>query len=253
MEFFDCNCEIGVLTQPPLAPAVGPEALVQEMERVGIERALVRHACQIDESPIVGNPYALQVLAPYDNLLPTWSILPPQCGELGTVDEFITAMSRAGVRALWAFPSKHNYLLNAETFGELFEEMIARRIPLFLRSTEQSGSLRGWELCTDLLRQFPQLTLILVGHGSWGTDRFFRPLIERYPNFYVDTSRYELEGGIADFCRTYGPHRLLFGTAFPYTSMGGPMLTLLHCDMPDDYKAAVAAGNLARILQEVQL
>jgi uncharacterized protein len=253
LDFFDCNCEIGILTQPPLTPAPTPEVLLREMEATGVQKALVRHTSQMDETPIVGNPYAVEVLAPYSNLLPTWTILPPQCRELGTVPEFIAGMGKAGVRALWAYPGKHNFLLNGETFGELFEEMTARRIPLFLRITEHSGSLTGWELCTDVLRQAPGLTLVLVGHGSWGHDRYFRPLIEKYPRFYVDTSRYELAGGIPDFCRTYGPERMLYGSAFPYTSMGAAMLTLLHCNMPDEYKAAVAGGNLERMLAEVKL
>ncbi len=102
-------------------------------------------------------------------------------------------------------------------------------------------------------RGFPKLTLIFVGHGCWGEDRYFRPMIEKYENMYIDTSRYEVDGGIAEFCRIYGPYRMLFGTNFPYTPMAGAMMTLMHADIPDDAKEAVASGNLQRILSEVRL
>jgi predicted TIM-barrel fold metal-dependent hydrolase len=252
MQFFDCNCEIGLHIQPPFAPATNPQALRTEMDRTGVARALVRYAAQAEDSPATGNPEAVEALAPFANLLPTWSILPPQTRELGTVPEFVAAMAAADVRALWAAPSKHRFLLNAETFGDLFDEMIARGIPLFVQLSEACGGLDGWGMCTDLLRQVPNLTLVLVGHGPWGHDRYFRPLIERYPNFHVDTARYELDGGIADFCRTYGPERMLFGTAFPFTPMGGPLLTLLHADIPDEDRALIAGGNLERILKGVR-
>jgi predicted TIM-barrel fold metal-dependent hydrolase len=131
--------------------------------------------------------------------------------------------------------------------------MIERNIPLFVERNESSGGLVGWAMVESVLRDFPGLILAVVGHGSWGEDRYFRPMIERYKRMYVDTSRYELDGGIADFCGAYGSHRMLFGTNFPHTEMGGAMMTLMHADIPDDAREAVASGNLQRILSEVRL
>ena len=101
--------------------------------------------------------------------------------------------------------------------------------------------------------RLPAPALVITAHGSWGEDRLFRPLMARYPHFAVDTSRYELDGGIEDVCRAYGPERLLFGSNFPETPMGGPMLTLLHAEISDDDRALIAGGNLRRILEEVRL
>jgi len=253
MEFFDCNACYGVFSVPPYKRADSVDDLIEEMEWCGIQRAMVRHAAMVDESPIVGNPLLIQQTKTYPNLEPSWAMLPPQTRELGTVEQLISAMKENGVKALWAFPSKHRYLLNGTTFGELFEEMIARNIPLFVERNESSGGLQGWAMAESVLRDFPELTLIVVGHGSWGEDRYFRPMIERYEGVYVDTSRYELDGGIADFCEAYGPYRILFGTNFPHTPMGGAMLTLMHADISDDAREAIAGGNLRRILSEVKL
>ena len=77
--------------------------------------------------------------------------------------------------------------------------------------------------------------------------------MERYDNFAVDTSRYELDGGIESIVETYGPERLLFGTQFPETPPGAALLTLLHADISDEDRALIAGGNLARMLEEVRL
>jgi len=222
------------------------------MERAGIHRALVRNAALWERSPEVANPLVTEDCAGDDRLLPSWAILPPQTGELGTVAEFVDAMREARVRALWAYPEKHRYVLNATTMGELFEEMSDRWIPLFIERREVAGS-GLYALVDSVLQDFPELHLCVVGHGSWGEDRYFRPLMDAYPNFCVDTSRYELDGGIEDICRTFGHERLLFGTNFPKAPMGGPMLTLMHADISDTDRELIAGGNLRRILEEVRL
>lgn len=253
MEMFDCNCWYGVPKQPPTAPAETVEVLVEEMARAGISRALVRNSAIFEQSPFVGNRLTVEDCAGHEGLEPAWGMLPPHTGELGDVDEFLAAMRRDGVRALWAYPDKHRYLLSATTMGGLLEEMVARGIPLFLRRNEMPGRFETYELAERVLLDFPKLRLIVVAHGSWGEDRLFRPLMQRFPNFAVDTSRYELDGGIEAVCNTYGPTRLLFGTNFPEAPMGGPMLTLLQANVPDEDRELIAGGNLRNILEEVRL
>lgn len=254
MEFFDCNCWYGITETPPLAAATEASQALEEMDRCGISRALVRNAAIFVETPEVGNKLTLQACETSDRLVPSWGILPPDTGELGEVDEFLAAMKEADVRALWAYPLAHRYVLNTTTMGGLLEEMQSRGIPLFLhRSESVGGGETVYRTADEVLADFPTLHLIIVGHGSWGEDRFFRPLMTRYDNFAVDTSRYELDGGIEEVCGNYGPRRLLFGGAFPTTPMGGPMLTLLHAGISDEDKALIAGGNLAAMLEEVRL
>lgn len=252
MQFFDCNCAYGVPMQPPLKPALVPGDVLAEMDFCGIQRALVRNLAVSEETPEVGNLLTSQDVAGIERLTPAWGILPPQTGELGTVAEFLAAAEKAGVRALWAFPSGHRYLLNRTTFGGLFEEMVTRGMPLFLPRGEGSGGLDAYATADSVLRDFPKLHLIITTQGPWGEDRLFRPLMEAYPNFGVDTSRYELDGGIAGICNKYGPHRLYFGTNFPHTPMGGSMLTLLHAKISDEDREWIAGGNLRRVLGEVK-
>jgi hypothetical protein len=245
MEWFDCHAWFGVPVKSPVCFFATAEELIEEMDFCGAGDALVYHTSMLEDAPEVGNPRVVEETARQARLHPTWAILPAQTGELGTVDEFLAGMKTHGVKALRAYPEENRYLLNGVTFGPLLEELTARRIPLLVGP--------NWRMVTDVLAEFPGLTLIVVRHGSWGDDRYFRPLMERYERLYVDTSRYQLDHGIVDFVGKYGPDRLLYGSAAPELQMGAGMLMLAHADIEESAKAAIAGGNLRRLLGEVKL
>jgi hypothetical protein len=244
MEWFDCNAGFGVPTVPPVSFARTPQQLLEELDFCGVAEALVYHAAMRDESAQAGNRLVVEETRDQPRLHPAWAILPPQTGEL-ELPGWFEAMRAHGVRALVAYREQHRYLLNGVTLGALFEEMTARSIPLILGP--------DWRGITDLLSEFPRLVVVVVNHSGWGEDRYFRPLIERYERFHIDTSNYDLDGGIAELVRHYGPHRLLYGSGFPALQMGGALLTVAQADITDEAKAAIAGGNLRRLLSEVRL
>jgi uncharacterized protein len=243
MDLFDCNCGFGVPSKPFGSVFASPSDLLDELDFCGVAEALVFHVAQHQESPQTGNALIAKQTAEHNRLHPTWAILPPQTDwETGS---FLAEMARHGVRALRAYPEECRYLLNGVTFGPLLEELVRRRVPLLVGPR--------WQEVTALLGEFAELTLIVVNHSDWGDDRFFRPLIERYPRLHLDTSNYQLERGIADFVRRYGPDRLLYGSGSPNLQMGAALLTLAQADIPDEAEAAIAGGNLRRLLGDVRL
>ena len=94
------------------------------------------------------------------------------------------------------------------------------------------------------------LTAVLCDLDIWPADRFFRPLIERYGRAHIELSRYLADGGIEAFVRDYGADRMLFGSGFPVCCHGSAMLALAHAEISDRDKAAIASGNLDRLLRE---
>jgi hypothetical protein len=244
MDFFDCNCLYGRMLSPPLRHAITTEELLAEMDFCGVQEALVLASASVYDSPVTGNELVLRDTAGRPRLHPTWALLPTQCCELGCAEDFLARLQAAGVRALHAFPELHNYLLGRPACADLLSLLAENRVPLIVHKYD-------WQRLTDLLTAFPHLVLVQTGVGSWGCDRFVRPLVEAFPNFYFEISNYEEAGGLEDHCRKYGPERLLFGTNYPHFNMAGPRLTLLHADLPDADKQALAAGNLRRLLEEV--
>jgi len=249
MRFFDCNAFFGLPTIRPLAPVPTAEVLLAKMDRAGIERALVWHILQHDASPQVGNQVLAEAIRPHPRLTGCWTVLPNQAREFPPPVALLARMREARVAALRIYPNEHRFTANAVSMGELFEVVVARRVPLLL-------SLRRgmtWPQIYALLAEFPDLVCLICDHGCWGMDRQFRPLLDRYPNVYVDTAQYLLDGGIESLVADYGARRLVFGTGFPESYMGGMMLALRHAQIPDEAKVAIARGNLERILEEAEL
>ncbi|OIN96115.1 hypothetical protein AUJ66_07295 [Candidatus Desantisbacteria bacterium CG1_02_38_46] len=252
VNFFDVNICFGKSRKGIYKPADSVSELLSKLNSAGIEKALVWHISQYENSPVKENAVLSQMISPYPGLLGTWVILPPQTKELPVQKEFFSRMKKDRIFALRAFPDFHRFLLNRVTFGKFLEEIEERRIPLLL-SMDIMGAGISWQTVYDILEEFPRLVLILCDLPVWGSDRYFRPLIEKYPNFYLETSFLLQSGVLESFVRDYGAGKLLFGSGFPYRDFGGPMLYLLHADISNEDKIAIAGSNLSRIISEVKL
>jgi len=249
MRFFDCNVFWGLPVRRPLSTIPTVDKLLGEMDRAGIQKALVWHIVQHDASPQVGNRLLAQGIQDHSRLVGCWTLLPNQGHEFPPLPVFFEEMRQARVAALRVFPSSHRFLANAVSMGDWFGQMVVRRIPLFV------SVRRGmeWRDLYALLAEFPDLVCVICDHGCWGMDRLFRPLLERYAHVYVDTAQYLLDGGLEALVADYGSRRLLFGSGFPESYFGGMMLALRHARIPDEAKAAIAGDNLERILEEESL
>jgi predicted TIM-barrel fold metal-dependent hydrolase len=249
MDFFDCNVFIGLPDRRPVVPVRTVAELLAAMDRAGVDEALVWHIAQHDATPHVGNRLLTEAIQSQPRLWGCWSMLPNQAREFPAPAQLFRKMEAARVKAIRVFPSDHKFLINEVTMGDLLAAMVTQRVPLFV------SVKRGmeWRDLYALLAEFPDLVCVICDHGCWGEDRRFRPLLERYPNVYVDTSQYLLDGGIEGLVADYGARRILFGSGFPESYFGGMMMALKHAEIPLAAKEAIAHGNLSRILEEVRV
>ena len=98
----------------PIRFAETADDLLKEMDFYGIEEALVYHFRQRDDSPIVGNKILLREIEGVHRLHGTLAILPPQTGELGSLEDLLELMRVKNIRAFRAFPSEHKYQRSKE-------------------------------------------------------------------------------------------------------------------------------------------
>ena len=211
------------------------------MDFCGIQRALAYHAGMRFDSPVVWNDRLVEEIRGFSPLGATWAILPSQTGEQRKPEEFLAAMRSAGVRALRAFPDEHRCRLDKRTFGDLLPLLVERRIPLLVKQNILSIG--------DLLKEIPGLVVVAMNVGPHSLERYLRPLMDEFPNLYVETSHYMVEGLIEESCVRYGPGRLLFGSGYPDVCSGAALLRLAQADIPPDARAAIAGGNLERMLE----
>ena len=108
----------------------------------------------------------------------------------------------------------------------------------------------GWDGVYRLMRHFPRLPLILTETGCWGQDRYFRPLMKTYARFFISTNRLETAGQLKSIVDRVGFKHLVFGSGLPRNYPGGYVLSLNRAGIGEEARAAIARGNLERLLKE---
>ncbi len=235
---FDANVRVGDLHYQP-SPCRNRTQLLAEMDRHGVEKALIYHAQTEEVSPIDGNGF-LEEWLDDDRLFPQWSVTP-------------TPDSMAQIKALHEQGRVHNVRLhNARAVGLPFRPwacgpmlswLSENRIPLWIPLPDADAD----ELATTL-SAFPELVTVLVGahysHALW-----VRPLMTTLPNAYLELSRIEPLGEVEALCAEYGAERFVYGSWYDRLAMGTMLFYLHHTDLSEAELELVCAGNLLRILQ----
>lgn len=251
LSFFDCNAFIGSAQKGTWRPARDSREMLAVMDAAGIDRALIWHVGQQDWSIPDGNTLLSEAVAGQDRLWGCWTILPPQTHEIPEGDALYARMRNERIRAVRIFPASHRFVPGRTALGKVLDGLARRGVPLFL-SVERGGM--DFAAVDRLLQEFPRVTCVLCDVGIWGVDRYTRPLLERFPRLFLETSYLALHDGVLEeTVRAYGSSRLLFGSAFPDRLPASAMLPLTCADIADDDKQAIAGGNLERLLGGVRL
>ena len=240
---FDVNCVLG--RWPTGGPTLGsPPALLERMDYLGVGRALVRHTLSIHYDAAEGNDQLMRELVGNSRLEPCWALVPPGTGEIGP--DWLAEMTTGGARAAVIYPASHGYPLAAWQCDGLLAPLAERRYLLLLETSEAK-----WEPIDWLCGAYPALRVVLLSPGY----RALRPLyalLDAHPNLYLDVSNLANFKGIETVCRRFGSDRLLLGTGEPRVEGAGPITGLAYADLSEEETRAIAAGNLVRMLEEVQ-
>ena len=245
IRFFDAACGVGSTS---LRPLPGIAELLAEMDRNGVERALVFH----NDTGVLGAevanrklPQMLEAEDPGRRLDAVWAVLPEECGELAAPDAFFSEMKNSRARAITLDPFNHRYVACRLSIGEYMDEAIRRKTVVLLNSF--AGK---WDDLYAFMKEFPELHCIIHGGDKWGNDRYIRPLLKAFPNLCVELSGYWVPEGIADLAKKYGANRLLYGSGFPRYNHGSGMLQIKQSGLDLDDIALIAGKNLEDMLEE---
>lgn len=246
MYLYDANCAVGTWPTDRVAYET-VNGLLSEMERLGIERALVSHTLGQHFDPPQANELLMQELAGHDRLLPCWTLLPLSCGEMGTLDELLASMAAAGVRAVRLYPRLHSYALEAWQCGDLLSALAERQYVVLIDMDQAD-----WSEIDRACAAYPGLSWVLTQTG-YRQLRFMFAAMKRHPNLYCDLSNMTTYLGVEEVLKTFGSRRLLFGTGLPACDPGGPIARVFYTAAPEADVAAIAHGNLERLLARVQV
>jgi len=243
MKFFDCNLNYGPqLATEDLKCCADIDGLVGEMERAGISGGLVLKT--INEA-VVANSSLAEDIKNKNGLKGVYQILPSCTGEIPTPDALPKVMKQNNFAAITINPKSHRYLPRKNVIGDYFEMACKRKI-LVLLNTARGLSL---EQADDIMRDFPDMTVILTYDNCWPSDRLVRPFLDSYPNLRLDMTYLLTDSGLKDMLKKYPADKILFGSGFPISYIGAHMLVIKHAEISEEDKCKIAGGNLMKLLE----
>lgn len=241
---FDANVRVG--DAPNVIGPSRPE-LLAELDRHGVERAVIYHAQSELRSPTEGNQRLEEWITDDGRLSPQWSVLPAadsmeQIRGLhaeGRVDSVrLYEVRTADV----PFPSAR-LPFRPWAWDEVLSWLSAKGVPAWISLPDADPD----ELVTTL-RAYPDLVTVLVG-AHYSHALLVRPILRSVPNAYLELSRYEPIGELEALRDEFGAERLVYGSWYSRYVMGPMLFYLHHTDFSDEELALVCAGNLERILR----
>ena len=73
-------------------------------------------------------------------------------------------------------------------------------------------------------------------------------LLAETSNVYIETSAFQLHGGIEDVCARFGARRLLFGSAAPHFDPAPSVMAIRYAGISQEEKTMIAGGTLRALL-----
>ena len=224
------------------APELDARSLVTQLDRFGIEQALVHHSTAWLYDPATGNERLLRELEDAPRLFPCFVLGPLETGEFGESDDLHGALAAAGVRAVRVYPRDHNWTLAGAESELLFRTVAESRLPVFVDLVQTD-----WQSVSELLTREAELRLIVCSVG-YRELRAILPLLERHANLACDLSYFAAHHGVEVIVRRYGSDRLVFGTGMPVCEPAGPVACLAWADLDDASRTAIGVENAERLL-----
>ena len=236
---FDANVRVGD-RRDEVSPCRNREQLLAEMDRHGVERALIYHAQTELLSPIDGNVFLEGWLGENGRLHPQWS-LGPTAGSLAQIQ---TLYAQGRVRSVRLHDARQAGLpFRPWAYDEALTWLSDNNIPLWILLTDADAND-----VMDTLQAYPKLVTVLIG-AHYSHHLWTRPFLKHLPNSYLELSRYEPLGQFEALRDEFGAERLVYGSWYSRYVMG-PILFYLHqTDFSQSELELVCAGNVERILQ----
>ncbi len=246
MEYFDVQCGFGGFV-PGKREQYSAESLVEELRRLGISRGLARIVPEADDFDIChSNELLYAACEKFGELVPCPIAAPDAAGDLGGVENQVLDAISHGAAAMVLRPGPDRWIPEPWVCGDIMEALAAHSMPAYT-----TMALMDYATMAKIAGAFPGNTFIYAGI-DYRALRTLLPLMTNFKNIYLSTGvNFNFHDGFKVFCKAAGAGRLLFGTGLPYSEPGASMGCLAYSGLPEDDKAAIARGNIERLIGRI--
>ncbi len=172
------------------------------------------------------------------------------------VRELRRCVKQLGMRALRVLPWLWNLPPNDRRYYPLYAECVELQIPFCLQ-VGHTGPMRPSEpgrpipYLDEVALDFPELTIV-GGHIGYPWTSEMIALATKYPNVFIDTSAYKpsrYPRELADYLRTNGKKKVLFGSNFPMISPAECLDEVDALGLSSEARALFLGGNAKRVFK----
>lgn len=254
MEFLDCRLSYGYSVNDKLfSPCNTMADLIEDMKRAGLAGGVVYNIATDVGGVLIGNQILADDLAGHKNqglaLWGMYTLVPSFTNEIPKPAVLPGVMRELGMAVLRMNPADNRFLAVPHVLADYLGMAEKRRIPI-LFDTSKGITLQAVDA---IMQAYPGLTAILFYENVWPCDRFLRPFLGLYKNLVLDTTHLIQDGTYEELYEQFGPGKMVYGSGYPTGIMGTNMLTLVHSELPESEKKAIAGGTIRKLMEEADL
>jgi predicted TIM-barrel fold metal-dependent hydrolase len=228
--------------------------LIREMDRHGVDFALViaRPSLQLQHDDLVQLHDRLEAdTRQYRARLALAAWASPRMGRDGVI-ELERTVGTLGYRAIKLHPEQDQFVLDDVSVDRCVDVAAEYGVPVIAHTALSVHGAEPWRLAR-LATRHPAVTFVMAHLGADGGMLQSLAAVE----IAADVHNIVVEGSatVTDPAATYleparmlGPERVLYGSNEPIHQMALSLLKLDLVDVPHDWRALMAGGNLLRIL-----
>ncbi|NOY83181.1 MAG: amidohydrolase family protein [Kiritimatiellaeota bacterium] len=252
---FDIRCTVGRrLHWRPGEPETAAD-LIEAMDRHGIAEAMVLDCLGRECHPADGNARVAQTTAARPRLHSMWTALPHgEPDEQPAPEVFLEAMRRHKVGAVCLFPRQYRFSLADWCVDAFLEPLAAACVPVIIDPVEIGPRIEpgmdatDWDGVVALCRRWPHLPVVISEQRIRRSQRTMYRALDACENLHIEIGACWLYRFIEYAVRTWGPHRFVFGSNWPYAGMHRTLATLAFAEVSDKDKRAIAGNNWRRLI-----
>jgi predicted TIM-barrel fold metal-dependent hydrolase len=243
----DAHCHIGPWFAQSI-PNHDITGLCRDMDRLGIDRALVSAMLAIGPDFRAGNRMVAELVARYPERFTGYVSINPNFPE-AIEAELATYYNVAGMKAIKIHPTFHRCALTDEKYRAVFE-FAELRGAVVLSHTWGIEHIRAFDRIAAL---YPHGRFIL-GHSGGELDavELAMQIVAKHDNLYLDLAvSLQYEGIVELFCNRVGAEHVLFGTDAPLLDPRYEIGRIVYADISEADKEKILGLNIKRLIEGI--
>jgi hypothetical protein len=172
-------------------------------------------------------------------------------------DKYMKEAWNTGVRLFRVFPRTHLFHLDDAYMKKIYRCLSDARFPVML-DFKQLDITGNKYFDADVLERVlggnPRMPFILeTTLKQCMFSRYYFPLLEQFPNLFIEVSGLLLVDQIEGYVERYGAGRLIFGTNTPNLPVEINTNRIILADIAEEDKEKIAFGNMNAIVEGIEI